>query len=350
MKRILVTGPNATSTRHSLDRYGPNGSTVISVLEGIRAAVSPNTEVLYAKGTEVFDKRWPESEILPEPPTADEKGQIDEAVRMAKDVDVVIAVMGESEDTIGESKSRTDLNLTGFQNDLVKALSATGKPMVVVLLNGRALTINWIDRNVPAIVEAWFGGEWTGRAVADVLFGDVNPGGKLPVTFPRTVGQVPFNFPYKPGSQVGQSRDNDPNGVGNTLIEGVLYPFGHGLSYTTFAYSDLTVSPTVIPADGRVTVSLSLTNTGSRAGDEVVQLYLQDVVSSVTSYDMSLRGFERVSLQPGEKRRVTFSLGKRDLELLDRAGRWTVEPGAFKVMTGSSSTDIRLEGRFDVSR
>jgi beta-glucosidase len=220
----------------------------------------------------------------------------------------------------------------------------------VVLLNGRALTINWIDRNVPAIVEAWFGGEWTGRAVADVLFGDVNPGGKLPVTFPRTVGQVPFNFPYKPASQVGQSRDNDPNGVGNTLIEGVLYPFGHGLSYTTFAYSDLTVSPAVIPADGRVTVSLSVANTGSRAGDEVVQLYLQDVVSSVTSYDLSLRGFERVSLLPGEKKRVTFSLGKRDLELLDRAGRWTVEPGAFKVMMGSSSTDIRAEGRFEVSR
>ena len=259
--------------------------------------------------------------------------------------------MGESEDTVGESKSRTDLNLTGFQNDLVKALFATGRPVVVVLLNGRALTINWIDRNVPAIVDAWFGGEWTGRAVADVLFGDVNPGGKLPVTFPRTVGQVPFNFPYKPGSQVGQSRDtNDPNGVGNTLIEGVLYPFGHGLSYTTFAYSDLVVSPAVIPAEERATVSISVANTGSRAGDEVVQLYLQDVVSSVTSYDMSLRGFERVSLQPGEKKRVAFTLGRRDLELLDRAGRWTVEPGVFKVMLGSSSADIRLEGRFEVSR
>lgn len=348
LKRILVTGPNAMSTRHSLDRYGPNGSTVITVLEGIRAAVSPDTQVVYAKGTEIVDKRWPESEILPEPPSRDEARQIEEAVLLARDIDVIVAVLGESEDTIGESKSRTDLNLTGFQNDLVKALHATGKPIVAVLLNGRALTINWIDRNVPAIVDAWFGGEWTGRAVADVLFGDVNPGGRLPVTFPRTVGQVPFNFPYKPGSQVGQSRENDPNGVGNTLIEGALYPFGYGLSYTSFAYSDLSLTPGSVPEGGQVMVSVAVQNTGSRAGDEVVQLYLQDVVSSVTTYDKMLRGFERVSLQPGERKRVTFPLGLRDMELIDRSGRWVVEPGVFKVMVGASSTDIRLEADFTV--
>lgn len=357
---ILVVGPNAESIDHSISRYGPTGGEVISVLEGIKAAVSESTEVTFALGAEVFDKRWPESEILPEPPRGKEARMIQAAMQQAEGVDVIIAVLGESEATVGESRSRTDLNLTGYQRDLVQALHTTGKPIVVVLINGRPLTINWIDRHVPAIVEAWFPGEWCGRAVADVLFGDYNPGGKLPVTFPRTVGQLPHNFPFKPGSQTGQGKQGDPNGVGNSRITGELYPFGHGLSYTTFEYSDLQIEPAEIDrpvvqdsATGRskplATVSCKVTNTGERAGDEVVQLYVRDNFSSVTTYDTQLRGFKRVPLEPGESKTVTFVLSPADLALLNREMQRVVEPGDFTLKVGSSSTDIRLEGTLTVN-
>ena len=259
-----------------------------------------------------------------------------------------MAVLGESEKTVGEGRSRTDLTLTGYQRNLVEALHATGKPVLVVLINGRALAINWIDRHVPAIVEAWFPGEWCGRAVADVLFGDYNPGGKLPVTFPRTVGQLPQNFPFKPGSQAGQGRNGDPNGVGNSRITGEIYPFGYGLSYTDFEFSDLQVSPKVIQPGDEVTVTCRIKNIGDRAGDEVVQLYLRDNFSSVTTYDTVLRGFERMTLSPAESQKVSFLLKGTDMELLNQHGMSVVEPGAFTVRIGSSSTDIRLEDTFVV--
>lgn len=346
---ILVCGPNAKEVGHSISRYGPTGGEVISVVDGIRAAVSEATEVRYARGCEIFDPRWPESEIFYEPPNGEEAAMIAQAVEQAQQVDVVIAVLGESEDTVGESRSRTDLNLTGYQNDLVKALYATGKPVVVVLVNGRALTINWIDRYVPSIVEAWFPGEHCGRAIADVLFGDYNPGGKLPITIPRTVGQVPHNFPSKPGSQTGQGRDGDPNGVGNSRITGELYPFGHGLSYTQFEYSELTIEPDGdLTNDGIVKISCTVKNIGDRIGDEVVQLYLRDQFSSVITYDSVLRGFERVSLEPSESKTVHFELAAGHLELLGHDMQPVVEPGEFAVRIGGSSTDTRLEGTFEV--
>jgi beta-glucosidase len=199
---------------------------------------------------------------------------------------------------------------------------------------------------VPAVVEAWFQGEHCGTAIADVLFGDVNPSGKLPVTFPRSVGQLPWNFPWKRGSQL--ATDKLMAEERKNLLNGSLYPFGHGLSYTSFRYSNLAVTPPTQQPAGQVEVALDVLNTGRRAGDEVVQLYLSDEVTSVAYYEQVLRGFERVSLLPGEKKRVRFTLAPEDLMLLDREMRWTVEPGRFEVLLGASSEDIRLRGSFEI--
>ena len=226
------------------------------------------------------------------------------------------------------------------QLKLLQAVQATGKPVVLVLINGRPLSINWADKFVPAIVEAWYPGSKGGTAVADVLFGDYNPGGKLTVTFPKSVGQIPFNFPCKPSSQVDGGKNPGPDG-NMSRVNGALYPFGYGLSYTTFEYSDLKISPAVITPNETVTVTLNVTNTGSRAGDEVVQLYTRDVVSSVTTYEKNLAGFERIHLQPGETKQVTFHLDRKQLELLNADMKWVVEPGEFVVMAAASSEDIR---------
>jgi beta-glucosidase len=350
VKRILVCGPTAMMKETSLDRYGSNGGEVISPLEGIKAHLKDlPIEVRYAKGCNATDKHWPESELYPEPPAGAEAAQIAEAVRLAADVDAIIVCLGDDNDTIGESKSRTSLDLPGFQTELAKALQQTGKPVVAVLLTGRPATINWINRQIPAILLAWFPGEAGGTAIAEALFGDYTPGGKLPVTFPRTVGQVPFNFPFKPNSQAPQTRKPDPNGFGASMAEGALYPFGFGLSYTTFEYANLQIAPAEIPATGEVTVSCTVKNTGKVAGDEVVQLYFRDEFSSVTTYDLNLCGFERVPLQPGETKTVSFKIPAKALELIDRQGRRVVEPGRFLVFVGSSSENLQLKGSFAVS-
>lgn len=349
IKRLLVCGPTAKMTETSLDRYGSNGGKVISPLEGIQTLLkNSGTTVLFAQGCEATDSRWPDSELFPEPPTDAEAAQLAEAVELGKTADAIVICLGDSEATVGEGKSRTSLDLPGYQTDLACALVKTGKPVVVVLLAGKPTSINWINRYVPSILEAWFPGESGGTAIAEALFGDYNPGGKLPVTFPRTVGQIPFNFPYKPASQVPQSKKPDSYGMGNTLAEGALYPFGYGLSYTTFKYANLKISPATIPTNGEVTVTCEIENTGDRAGDEVAQLYFHQVTSSVTTYELNLAGFERVSLQPGETKTVTFKLPASALELINRQNQRVVEPGAFKVMVGSSSTDLRLKGGFAV--
>ncbi len=347
LRSILVTGPNAAETRNSVSRYGPSNLSVVSVLDGIRAKLGPGVQVLYTKGSEFVDAAFPESEILPVPPNAGEQAELDNARDLANQVDAAVVVLGESEQLVGESRSRTSLDLTGFQLQLVQAVQAAGKPTVVVLLNGRPLTINWIDRHVPAVVEAWFQGEFCGTAVADVLFGDYNPSGKLPLTFPKNVGQIPFNFPFKRGSQVPTEKLEAQER--RTMINGALYPFGHGLSYTSYRYSNLDVTPATQRPDGAVSVSLDVTNTGARAGDEIVQLYLSDDVTSVVYYDKVLRGFERVALKPGETRRVQFRLGPPELMLLDREMHWRVEPGRFHVLVGASSEDIRLTGTFEIA-
>ncbi|CCZ47473.1 glycosyl hydrolase family 3 protein [Bacteroides sp. CAG:661] len=340
VKTIAVCGPNADEKGYALTHYGPLAVDVTTVLEGIQAKVEGKAEVLYTKGCDLVDAHWPESELIEYPLTDDEQAEIDRAVANARRADVAVVVLGGGQRTCGENKSRSSLDLPGRQLKLLQAVQATGKPVVLVLINGRPLSINWADKFVPAIVEAWYPGSKGGTAVADVLFGDYNPGGKLTVTFPKSVGQIPFNFPCKPSSQVDGGKN--PGLKGNmSRVNGALYPFGYGLSYTTFEYSDLTVSPAVITPNQTATVTLNVTNTGSREGDEVVQLYTRDVVSSVTTYEKNLAGFERVHLAPGETKQVTFHLDRKQLELLNTNMKWVVEPGEFVVMAAASSEDIR---------
>ncbi len=316
------------------------------MLNGIKNYVGNGAAVTYAKGCDVTDPTWPESEIIETPLTQQEQASIDSAVAAAKQADVVIAVVGENIDQVGESQSRTGLNLPGRQLKLIQALQATGKPVVMVMINGQPLTVNWENKYVPAILEAWFPGPESGQVIAETLFGDNNPGGKLSITFPKTVGQIEFNFPFKPGSQ-------DPQGKGawgKTSVNGALYPFGYGLSYTTFDYSNLQISPEKEHQQGDITVTVDVTNTGQRKGDDVVELYLKQEVSSVTTYEYDLRGFERVPLEPGEKKTIQFTLHPDDLAILDKNMNWTVEPGKFEVMIGSSSEDIKLKKEFEVER
>ena len=340
IKTIAVCGPNADEEGYALTHYGPLAVDVTTVLEGIQAKVEDKAEVLYTKGCDLVDAHWPESELIEYPLTDDEQAEIDRAVANARRADVAFVVLGGGQRTCGENKSRSSLDLPGRQLKLLQAVQATGKPVVLVLINGRPLSINWADKFVPAIVEAWYPGSKSGTAVADVLFGDYNPGGKLTVTFPKSVGQIPFNFPCKPSSQVDGGKNPGPDG-NMSRVNGALYPFGYGLSYTTFEYSNLKISPAVITPNETVTVTLNVTNTGSRAGDEVVQLYTRDVVSSVTTYEKNLAGFERVHLQPGETKQVTFHLDRKQLELLNADMKWVVEPGEFVVMAAASSEDIR---------
>lgn len=339
VKKIAVIGPNAAEHKNLICRYGPANAPMITVEQGIRNLL-PEATVVYEKGCDIIDPHFPESELIDFPYTPEETEAMNRAVTAAHASDVVILVCGGSEKTVREDKSRTDLNLPGRQNDLIKAIHATGKPTVLVLLDGRAATINYAQRNLPAILHAWFPGEFCGQAIAEALFGDYNPGGRLAVTFPKSVGQVPFAFPFKPGSDVPASAS----------VYGALYPFGYGLSYTSFAYDHLKITPQQQGVQGNVTVSCTVRNTGNRAGDEVVQLYLHDEYSSVTTYTKVLRGFERITLQPGQTQEVTFTLTPQDLGLWDIHNEFTVEPGRFAVMIGASSEDIRLEGGFEIVR
>ena len=343
IKKIAVCGPNADEEGYALTHYGPLAVEVTTVLEGIREKAQGKAEVLYTKGCDLVDAHWPESEIMEYPLTPDEQAEIDRAAANARQADVAVVVLGGGQRTCGENKSRTSLELPGHQLKLLQAVQATGKPVILILINGRPLSVNWADKFVPAILEAWYPGSKGGTAVADILFGDYNPGGKLTVTFPKTVGQIPFNFPYKPASQIDGGKNPGPDG-NMSRINGALYPFGYGLSYTTFEYSDLEITPKVITPNQKATIRLKVTNTGKRAGDEVVQLYTRDILSSVTTYEKNLAGFERIHLKPGESKEIVFTLDRKHLELLNADMKWTVEPGEFAIMVGASSEDIRLNG------
>ena len=343
IKKIAVCGPNADEEGYALTHYGPLAVEVTTVLEGIREKAQGKAEVLYTKGCDLVDAHWPESEIMESPLTPDEQAEIDRAVANARQADVAVVVLGGGQRTCGENKSRTSLELPGHQLKLLQAVQATGKPVILILINGRPLSVNWADKFVPAILEAWYPGSKGGTAVANILFGDYNPGGKLTVTFPKTVGQIPFNFPYKPASQIDGGKNPGPDG-NMSRINGALYPFGYGLSYTTFEYSDLEITPKVITPNQKATIRLKVTNTGKRAGDEVVQLYTRDILSSVTTYEKNLAGFERIHLKPGESKEIVFTLDRKHLELLNADMKWTVEPGEFAIMAGASSEDIRLNG------
>ena len=333
IRSIAVIGPNADEQTQLICRYGPANAPIKTVYQGIKELL-PHAEVIYKKGCDIIDPHFPESEILDFPKTAEEVQLMEEAIRAAKQAEVVVMVLGGNELTVREDRSRTSLNLPGRQEELLKAVCATGKPVILVMLDGRASSINYAAAHVPAILHAWFPGEFCGQAVAEALFGDYNPGGRLAVTFPKSVGQIPFAFPFKPGSDESSS----------TSVYGALYPFGHGLSYTTFTYSDLHISPSHQGVQGDIHVSCKIKNTGKIKGDEVVQLYLRDEISSVTTYTKVLRGFERISLEAGEEQTVHFRLRPQDLGLWDKNMNFRVEPGSFKVMLGASSTDIRLHG------
>ena len=338
IRSIAVIGPNADEQTQLICRYGPANASIKTVYQGIKELL-PHAEVIYKKGCDIIDPHFPESEILDFPKTAEEVRLMQEAIRAAKQAEVVVMVLGGNELTVREDRSRTSLNLPGRQEELLKAVCATGKPVILVMLDGRASSINYAAAHVPAILHAWFPGEFCGQAVAEALFGDYNPGGRLAVTFPKSVGQIPFAFPFKPGSDESSS----------TSVYGALYPFGHGLSYTTFTYSDLHISPSHQGVQGDIHVSCKIKNTGKIKGDEVVQLYLRDEISSVTTYTKVLRGFERISLEAGEEQTVHFRLRPQDLGLWDKNMNFRVEPGSFKVMLGASSTDIRLHGQFEIT-
>ena len=338
IKNILIAGPNAENKEFSLSRYGPKNIVYKSVIEAFNAKLGSAVNIMYSKGCNITDSHWPESEILPSDPDEKEMAEINDAVTKARKADVVVLVMGEDNRIVGESNSRTDLDLAGHQQLLLTKIHETGKPIILVLMNGRAITINWANKNCNAVIEAWIPGKYGSEAIADIVFGDYNPGGKLTVTFPKSVGQIPMCFPSKPSAQADE----------RTTVNGVLYPFGFGLSFTTFEYSNLKITPEKQMAAGTVDVTVDIKNTGQMAGDEIVQLYICDEVSSVIRFDKELRGFERINLAPGETKTVHFNLSPEELQMLDREMKWVVEPGWFKVMVGSSSTDIRQQGRFEV--
>lgn len=333
LKSIAVIGPLADSQKDMIGSWSGDGRAgdAVTLLAGIKAKVGPRVKVSYAKGCEIND---------------DSTAGFDEALKAARGADVAIVAVGESAEMSGEAASRSSLDLPGRQLELVKALHATGKPVIVVLMNGRPLSINWVAENVPAILETWFAGTQGGHAIADVLFGDVNPGGKLPVTFPRNAGQCPIYYNHK-----NTGRPPDANNKYTSKYLDVawtpLFPFGYGLSYTKFRLTNLQLSARSIPTNGRLTASVEVENAGSRAGDEVVQLYIRDVASSVTRPVKELKGFERITLRPGERRRVTFTLGPEQLGFYNRDMRFTVEPGEFKVFAGTNSQE-GLEGSFSV--
>jgi beta-glucosidase len=333
LRTIAVIGPLAHDSASVLGGWAAAGrpADAITVLTGIRWAVSSATRVRYARGAHVD--------------SADTSG-FAEAVRMARAADAVVLVLGEERDMSAEARNRASLDLPGVQGRLAQAVHATGKPVVVVLLNGRSLTIPWLADNIPAILEAWYPGIEAGTAIADVLFGDYNPGGKLPVTFPRTVGQVPIYYNHKnTGRPPSETERYTSKYIDVPWTP--LYPFGHGLSYTTFVYEGLRVSGPEIRATDSLTVSVTVRNTGDRSGDEVVQIYLRDDVASVTRPVKELKRFQRVALLPGERRTLTFTLTPNDLAFYDVDMRRVVEPGTFTVFAGGSSAAVQ-QARFRV--
>ncbi|MDQ2910953.1 MAG: beta-glucosidase BglX, partial [Actinomycetota bacterium] len=332
-KSIAVIGPLAKNQHDMLGPWWGTGrdEDAVTVYDGIKAQ-DPN--VTYAEGCKLVDRDPPQ---LPEDECGSNAG-FDEAVAVAKAADQVVLALGETRGESGEAEARSNPDLPGKQQELIDRIKATGKSFVVVLFNGRPLTLDKVDASAPAILEAWFPGVQAGNAVADVLFGKVNPGGKLPVTFPHTVGQVPIYYNHEP-----TGRPCDPTFRWNSRYRDLatcapLYPFGFGLSYTKFTISNLRLSSHTMSSGGKLIASVDVANTGARAGDEVVQLYLHDPVASISQPVRRLRGFQRVTLAPGAKTTVTFSLDRSDVGFYDNRGRFVVEPGTIDVYAGNTSS------------
>ena len=328
IKNLAVIGPLADNRKEMMGSWFAKGDTknVVTVLQGIKSSVSENTTVNYAKGCEI---------------TAKKDENFSEAVDIASKADAVVMVVGEPGEWTGEAHSRTDIGLPGNQLELIKAIHKTGKPMIVLLANGRPLTIEWLANNVPAIVETWFLGTEAGNAIADVLFGDYNPSGKLTVSFPYNVGQEPLYYNHqnsgrpKKGDQLDIYRINYMDSPTEAL-----YPFGFGLSYTTFNYSNIKLDKPQMSMNDKIRVSVNVTNTGGVAGEEVVQLYLHDVVASVSRPVKELKGFKKISLQPGEMKEVDFDISVEDLKYYNHKMKWTTDPGEFQLFIGGNSRDL----------
>ena len=350
VKTIAICGPNADNEDYAKGHYGPNDPDVITLRKALEQRFAGKGRVLYTQGCGFFDAKWPDTEIMREPPTPVEQAEIDRAVANARQADVAIVVVGDMprgrpdvRSTVGENSSRTGLDLTGRQDDLIRAVAAVGGPTIIVNISGRPVALNWANRLCPAIIQSFFPGMMGGTALAETIFGEYNPGGKLTCTFPKTAGQLELNFPTKPAA------NDEPTGTNRVNVAGVLWPFGHGLSYTTFKYSDLVIEPKTQTPDRAIKVSFQLANTGAREGDEVPQLYVHQEVSSVTTWEKRLCGFERIHLQPGETKTVSFSLAPECLAIWNPDMKRVVEPGKFKVMVGTSSTGIQLTGEFQIT-
>jgi beta-glucosidase len=335
---IAVIGPFAADRDTPIGSWRAQGeaNSAVSLLDGIQAAVGPDVEILYAEGAKlaIGQRDFPfELEI-----NESDRSGFDAAVEAARKADTVILAIGEDAFQSGEARSQVDVGLKGVQEDLLRAVREANENLVVVLMNGRPLTLMSVDQSAAAVVEAWQLGSQSGNAIADVLFGDYNPSGKLPVSFPRHVGQEPLYYNHK---NTGRPAPDTPGLVFWSHYTDVpnspLYPFGYGLSYTTFSYSELSLSSAEMTMDGSVTVSLELSNTGDRAGTEVAQLYVRDLVGSATRPVRELKGFQRVNLDPGETRTVTFELTAKDLAYYTPRGAWEAEPGEFEVFVGGSS-------------
>ena len=336
LKTIAVIGPNAH--RSLLGGYSGVPKHNVTVLDGIKAKVGDRVKVLHSVGCQItVGGSWNQDDVVASDPVADRR-QIAEAVEVAKQADVIVLAIGGNEQTSREAWNlkhmgdRTDLDLIGRQNELVQAMLATGKPVIVLLFNGRPLAINYVAENVPVIFECWYLGQECGRAVADVLFGDFNPGGKLPISFPRSAGHLPVFYNYKPSARRGYLfTDVSP-----------LFPFGFGLSYTSFEIKNIRLAKKKIKRTESTRVSVDVTNTGKRAGTETVQLYIRDLVSSVTRPVKELKGFQKILLQPGETKTVTLEITPDLLAFYDVKLKYVVEPGEFEIMAGNSSRDHDL--------
>ena len=328
IKSLAVIGPNAVEERPAKGTYSLLGGYsglppyYVSVLEGLTNKVGGKININYAQGCNLL---------------SDSKAGFPEAITAANKSDAVVLVIGGSRKTGGEGADRSDLDLLGVQNELVEAIHKTGKPIIVVLLNGRPLTINYIAENIPSILETWYLGMRSGDAIADAIFGDVNPGGKLTVSFPRSAAQIPVTYLERPdfiGSGKGLYKYEDKS---------PLFPFGYGLSYTTFTYGEPKLASNPIKAGASTSVSIEVSNTGNRAGDEVVQMYIRDDYASVGRYLKMLKGFERISLLPGETKTVTFELNAENLAIYNQEMNKVVEPGTFTISVGSSSAEKDLQ-------
>lgn len=337
LKTVAVIGPNAN--RSLLGGYSGVPKHNVTVLDGIKAKVGDRVNVLYSEGCKITVRgSWNADDVTPSDPVEDRK-QIAEAVEVARQSDVIVLAIGGNEQTSREAWNlkhmgdRTDLDLVGRQNELVQAMLATGKPVVVFLFNGRPLAINYVAENVPVIFECWYLGQETGHAVADVLFGDFNPGGKLPISFPRSAGHLPVFYNYKPSARRGfLFADVSP-----------LFAFGYGLSYTNFEIKNARLAKGKIKRNETTCVSVDVKNTGKRAGTETVQLYIRDLVSSVTRPVKELKGFQKISLQPGEVKTVSLEITPDSLAFYDVKMKYVVEPGEFEIMVGNSSRDTDLQ-------